>query len=174
MSETAESTASERAHLRPYRRFVQLLFALFIAVPGFLFIRGIIRHLDRLPSIETFDRPQHVDDRALLACAEDLDRLENDIRKKAARAFAQAEEAAWNQTANELELARRTIIARCRLDEPHDDPVVSDLLSAAVDIERLLHFYGVLHSRFEEEALTKAASVRSALSRAQEALSSRK
>jgi hypothetical protein len=170
--------AEERKQLRPYRRLVGLIFALAIAVVAVFVLRGIIRRLDRLPSVDALLKPTVVDVRALRACAEDLDKLEVRIRALAGRAFSELppegqRAADWQALSADVELERISIVARCRLHEPNEDPVVKDLEEAANHLEALMRSYGLLYGRHEDDGLLHSTDAKRALQRAGTALKSR-
>lgn len=173
--ERAES--AERRANRPYRRFVGGVFVLVLAVIATGVLRGIIQRLDRLPSVESFLGPERVDDRALLACAEDLGRLELRIRTTAGRSFARDPETEprvdWPEEAAKLETERVRIVARCRLHESAGDAVVADLETASDRLEALLRSYNLLLARHEDDGERAATEARAALRRARSALDSR-
>jgi hypothetical protein len=164
---------SEEEQNRPYRRFVGVMFALAIAALCGLVLRGIVRHLDRMPSPSALERPDHVDDRALRACAEDLDRLIGATRKAAGRAFAAPAANTWPQAARELEMERISIVARCHLDEPTEDGVAQQLAAAAEGIEGSLRSYSLLYARHLEDGLKRSEEAHKAIESALEALRSR-
>lgn len=174
----AESEAEERKQLRPYRRLVGAIFAVAVVVACVLVMRGIIRHLDRLPSLEGLAKPKVVDVRGLRACAEDLERLEVRIRTSAGLAFTElpvdgAAESPWDVHAKALELERLQIVARCRLNEPTTDGAVADLEKAVGELEELLRAYSLLYARHEESGIPHAKEAREALRRALAALAAR-
>ncbi|MFO0726890.1 MAG: hypothetical protein U1E65_24105 [Myxococcota bacterium] len=175
MSEAPSAPGTEEEENRPYRRFVGVVFALAIAIACLLVLRGIIRHLDRLPSAVDQARPNTVDVRALRACAEDLDKLTTKAMKAGARALGEpgAGIEGWKEAALELELERVQIVARCRLDEPSTDPVVEDLERASEGVQGVLRSYGLLAARHQEDGLKQAADARAALERVATALKSR-
>jgi hypothetical protein len=165
---------TEEEQNRPYRRFVRIVFALAITLLCGLVLRGIVRHLDRLPSANAIERPATVDVRALRACAEDFDKLIGATRRAAGRAFAEPQgKDGWRGVAHELEVERLSIVARCRLDESSDDPVVHDLGRAAEGIEGLLRSYSLLYARHFEDGEKAAGEAREALDRATSALKTR-
>lgn len=173
--ELARAVDPEHAANRPYRRLVGAIFAIaVVALCGGL-IRGVVRALDRMPSAATLERPQIVDTRALRACADDLERLELKIRQSAAKAFgeAPAPDDGWSTARDAHELERITIVARCRLDEPTEDPAVHDLERAAESLEGLLRAYNLLHARHVDDGMMQSAATRAALERAAHALKSR-
>lgn len=180
MSEATPSARDEeRRSLRPYRRFVQLLFTLAIMGLCAVILRGIVRTLDRLPSVETLDRLELVDERALRACAEDLDKLEARVRLAAGDALAAAPGGPanverWRATTEAIEVDRLRIVARCRLEEGSDDPVVRDLRLAGQSIESLIRSYHFLFARHQAEGVPESQSAREAVKRARDALESRK
>ena len=146
---------AEKKSLRPYRRFVRVLFFLAIAAFCAILLRGIVNTLDRLPTAETLDRPERVDDRALRACAIDLDKLEARVRAGGAEALgapssAEAPEKAWKTKVDAIELERLKIVARCHLEDDPDDPAARDLAEAAQRLENLIRSYNFLHSRHLE------------------------
>lgn len=169
--------AAERRANRPYRRFVGAVFALLLAIVATGVLRGIIQRLDRLPSVESFPGPERVDDRALLACAEDLGRLEARIRSTAGRSFARDPEAEpridWPSEAALLETERLRLVARCRLHQTGGDAVVADLATAAERIEAQLRSYNLLFDRYADDGERSGADARGALRRARAALQSR-
>ncbi len=169
----------ERRELRPYRRFVIALFALAIAVLCGFVLRGIVRTLDRLPSSAGLYRPDRVDDRALRACGEDLERLEARVRRAAGEALGRGPEArgsdrAWAAVATKLELERLGVVARCHLEEPGQDPAQQALAGAAERLEALVGVYGLLVAREEREALPESEALRRALERAAAVLDARR
>lgn len=170
-----EVEVEEKKALRPYRRFVGLLFALTILLLSVLILRGIIRSLDRLPTAGTLARPAVVDTRALRACAEDLEKLEARTRLVGGQALAHREPTNPDWAAQEqgLEVERLTIVARCHLDQPSGDPVVQDLSGAANAVERLIRTYGLLHARLVAEGHPLSKEVAEALGRANAALKAR-
>ncbi|GEM_PF-2168453 len=174
-SEPPEEAAGEEEQNRPYRRFVGLIFALAVVLACVLILRGVIRHLDRLPSAGDQARPASVDVRALRACAEDLDKLTAKVLKLGSRALGEPlpGQENWTETSLELELERVQIVARCRLDEPSQDPVVEDLERAAEGVQGVLRSYGLLSARHQEDGLQQATAARSALERVGTALKSR-
>lgn len=164
--------------LRPYRRFVRILFML--AIVGFcaIILRGIIRTLDRLPSVEHLDRLELVDERALRACAEDLERLEARVRRAGGeslmRADSKADAEQWRATADVIEVDRLRIVARCRLEESATDPVAAELAKAAQAVEALIRSYHFLHARHVAEGLPESQAAKGAIRRALETLDQRK
>jgi hypothetical protein len=175
---TGPPPRSEEEQNRPYRRFVRIVFALVILVISVLVLRGMIRYLDRLPSVDVRFKPQRVDNRALAACAEDLERLAGRIRIAAGHAFSvipaqDAEVALWESQARQFEIERLRIVARCRLDEASEDPVVRDLDQASNGVVSLLREYSLLYARFEVEAKSVAGDISGALERANAALRAR-
>jgi hypothetical protein len=169
--------AEERRANRPYRRFVGFVFATLLLVVTSGVLRGIIQRLDRLPQVETFLRPEHVDDRALRACADDFERLELKIRTVAGRSFARdpSLDSApnWKSEAPALETDRLRIVARCRLHEASGDAVLVDLSTAGDRIESMLRSYNLLFDRHRDDGEKASVEARAALNRAQEALRSR-
>jgi hypothetical protein len=175
-SEAAET--EERKQLRPYRRLVGVIFTVAVVVAAVVILRGIIRHLDRMPSVDALSKPARVEVRALRACAEDLGKLEAIVRQNAGLLFSQvpAEDQApvdWEQISRPLEIERLGIVARCRLNEPSSDPAVGELEKASNEIDALIRAYALLYSRHLESALPHAIEARAALKRAGAALSAR-
>jgi hypothetical protein len=173
-----EIETEEKKRLRPYRRLVGVLFAVAIVVGAVVILRGIIRHLDRMPSADTLQKPQLVDVRALRACAEDLKLLEAKIREAAATALSTtpAENQippTWESLSRPFVLDRISIEARCRLNEKGTDPVVQDLDTAASEIDAVLSSYQLLYSRNLEAMVPHAQNAQAALKRALDALSVR-
>jgi hypothetical protein len=174
----APPARSEEEQNRPYRRFVRIVFALVILVISVLVLRGMIRYLDRLPSVDVRFKPQRVDNRALAACAEDLERLAGRIRLAAGHAFslvpaADSEAALWGTQSRQFEVERLRIVARCRLDEASEDPVVRDLDQASNGIVALLREYNLLYDRYQVDAKSIAGDIGGALDRANSALRAR-
>jgi hypothetical protein len=170
--------AEERRQLRPYRRIVGLIFALVLVVAAVLVLRGIVRHLDRLPSVDALYKTPDVDVRALRACAEDLEKLEAKVRLIAGRAFSEllVEDLPvpeWQSFGGELELERLSIVARCRLHEPREDAVVNDLEEAANHLEALIRSYALLYARHADDGARESREVRRILKRATNALRTR-
>lgn len=170
--------AEERRQLRPYRRVVGLIFVALLVFGAVVTLRGIIRHLDRLPSVDALYKTPTVDVRALRACAEDLEKLEARVRVVAGRAFSEPppEEGPapeWQTVTSELELERLSIVARCRLSEPSDDPAVKDLEDAATHVESLMRSYALQYGRHVEDGVHESRETRRALKRALNALKSR-
>ena len=166
----------ERQNNRPYRRLLTALFVLIITVLCLLTFRGIVRTLDRLPSIDRLHRPDRVDKRALAACAEDLLRVEQKTRALAARALTEPPNVRlepWAGRTHAIELDRLRIVARCRLTEPSDDPVVQDLALAATAVEALLRTYGLLYDRYRAEGRPSSREAAEAILRARRALKTR-
>lgn len=173
--DTRPAALSEEEQNRPYRRFVRVVFFLAIAALCGVVLRGIVRHLDRLPSANTLARPAHVDVRALRACADDLERLEARTRKEAGRWYTlpNPEPGGWGAVGRQLEVERLSIVARCRLDEATEDPAARDLALAAEGIEGLLRSYSLLYNRLIEDGLRHAKESREAIERANAALKTR-
>jgi hypothetical protein len=168
----------ERRQLRPYRRGVGGIFTIVLVVCSILVLRGIIRHLDRLPSVDALYKTPNVDVRALRACAEDLDKLEAKVRSHAGKAFSDLPEddapvPSWQALGGELEHERLTIVARCRLHEPSEDAVVKDLEEAANHIEVLIRSYALLYARHATDGVPESREARRVLKRARSALKSR-
>jgi hypothetical protein len=180
MAETGQDAAprSEEEQNRPYRRFVRIVFALVVLVISVLVLRGMIRYLDRLPGVDVRFKPESVDNRALAACAEDLERLVGRIRLAAGHAFsltptADSEVALWESQARQFEIERLRIVARCRLDEASEDPVVRDLEQASNGIVALLREYSLLYARYQIDAKSIAGDINGSLDRANAALRAR-
>lgn len=180
--------AEERHQLRPYRRLVMAIFSIVLVLICVLILRGIVRHLDRLPSVAAIAKPKVVDLRALRACAEDLERLEGRVRSAAGLVFAalppdpraaaagagpNVSPMTWDELARPLEVERIGIVARCRLNEPSEDVAVRDLEHAAGQIEELMRSYALLYARHLEGGLPHALDARSTLERAASALKAR-
>lgn len=168
----------ERRQLRPYRRLVGVLFTVAVSVAAVIILRGIIRHLDRMPTAGVPDKSTVVDVRALRACAEDLEKLEARVRQGASAAFGvlPAEDRApadWESIAHPFEVDRLSIVARCHLEEPTTDTIVTDLEAASNEIEALIRSYALLYGRHSEDGLPHALEARRILKRAGAALSAR-
>jgi hypothetical protein len=167
----------ERRELRPYRRFVRIVFFVLMIILCTAVLRGIIRSLDRLPSPSGVRPDGPVDVRALRACAEDLERLERRVRIGAAELLAsepEVEAEPWQSFAQSLEMERFTIVARCNLDGSSDDPVVRELRSAASAIEDVVRSYALLYERHRENGLPRSRDAAKALERANSALRTRR
>jgi hypothetical protein len=177
-AEVQGQAEEERRQLRPYRRFVIILFVVVLVALCAFVLRGIIRTLDRLPSISTFQKLDSVDERALLACADDLDKLNLRTRREAGRVFTEipgpkSTADGWEPIGNKLEQERLQIVARCRLDEAGEDPVAQDLHRAADEMEEVLRSYSLLYARHKEDGLKHAVQAEEAYRRALQALRSR-
>lgn len=173
-----QQEAEEKKQLRPYRWLVGVIFGLAIAVVAVFVLRGIIRRLDRLPSVDALFKPNVVDVRAMRACSEDLDKLEARVRLLAGRAFSELPPEGqkipdWQVLSADVELERLSIVARCRLHEPSSDPVVKDLEDAANHLEALMRSYALLYGRHEDDGVTHSIDAKRALQRANTALKSR-
>jgi hypothetical protein len=173
-ADAKEAPEEERRQLRPYRRFVRVVFFVFLSGLCFVVLRGIIRSLDRMPSTAVrTDGP--VDDRALRACAEDLERLERRLRTAAGELLAgDASAESWQAFAQPYELERLGIVARCNLEADSSDPVVRDLKVAASALEDLARSYALVYDRHKEDGLLRSRDVAAALQRANDALRSRR
>lgn len=167
----------ERRKNRPYRRLLTSLFVLAAAILCALTLRGIIRTLDRLPSVDRLHQPDQVDTRALIACADDLMKLEAATRRLAARALTETNPTGplvpWAEHTRALEIERLSVVARCRLSEPADDPAVRDLARAASALEALMRSYGLLYDRFRAEGHASHRDAVRAISSARAALKTR-
>jgi hypothetical protein len=174
--EQVDTREMERRELRPYRRFVRVVFFILMGVLCVVVLRGIIRSLDRLPSASGVRPDGPVDIRALRACAEDLERLEKRIRLGAGELLARDAETQepWQTVGQTFELERATIVARCNLDASSDDPVVRDLKAAASAIEDLARSYALMVERHRENGLPRSRDAIEALRRANEALRTRR
>jgi hypothetical protein len=172
--ETKDLPEEEKRQLRPYRRFVRIVFFVFLSVLCFVVLRGIIRSLDRMPTSGV--RPNGpVDDRALRACVEDLERLERRLRTAAGELLAgDSSTESWQTFVQPYELDRLGIVARCNLDADSDDPVVRDLKVAASAVEDLARSYALAYDRHKENGLPRSKDVASALQRANDALKARR
>lgn len=173
----ADAREEERKKNRPYRRFVRVVFFVAAAVMAGLILRGIIRSLDRMPS-PTGARPSGpLDVRALRACAEDLGKLEQRLRTAAGELLSRNPSEtteSWQTFVQPIELERMSIVARCNLDEPTNDPAVEDLKIAAGALEDLARSYALLYERHKEEGLKRARDAQNALDRAHRTLKARK
>jgi hypothetical protein len=168
----------EKRQLRPYRRLVGIIFTVAVVIASVVILRGIIRHLDRMPTVDALSKPAVVDVRALRACAEDLGKLEVSVRQSAGALISQVpldEKPAgdWESLSRQLEIDRLGIVARCRLNEPSDDAVVSDLETASSELDALIRAYALLYSRHVGSGLPHAIEARAALKRANAAISAR-
>lgn len=163
--------SAEKRELRPYRRLVVAIFAAVILAAGVFVLRGIVRHLDRLPTVDKLEKPSVVDVRGLRACAEDLDRLETRVREGAGKMLAslsrdQERMTAARELTEELSLELLRIVARCRLHEVSSDPVVADLEAAANELELMIRAFAVLYDRHAEDVLPHSVEARRTLERA--------
>lgn len=172
-----ERREEERRHLRPYRRFLAVVLLIAISAFSWFVLDGIIRALDRLPSAAAMQRLEVVDDRALLACTEDLGKLELRVRQAASLLLAAAPAPTpptdWESQADLLETRRLEIVARCRLDEPGSDAAQRALARAAAHIEQLLRSYSLLEARFAVEGRPAASEAARALQDARQTLEAR-
>ena len=165
----------ERKQFRPYRNFVRVVLFTAIAVLWSFMLRGIIGHLDRMPSADQFDRPGEVDVRALRACGDDLIKLEIAIRKLAAKRltrlppYPEAAEDPWDA----LDRTRLQVVARCHLDRQSDDPAHQKLHDAAHEIERLIRAYALAEDRHENEVVGHSTDALEAVSSAHSILKTR-
>ncbi len=172
-----ETREEERRQLRPYRRFVRIVFFLAMGLLCVLVLRGIIRSLDRMPSADGMRPNGPVDDRALRACAEDLEKLERHLRTSAAEILGRDPEVpgeGWTAFARGFEMERLTIVARCNLDNGSDDPAVHDLQIAASAIEDLGRSYALMYERHKENGLPRSREAIEALRRVNETLKNRR
>jgi hypothetical protein len=160
----ADPTREEAVANRPYRRFVGVMFALAITAICGLLLRIIVRQLDRLPSAAALDRPATVDHRALLACAEDLERLQADVLRQAGKTFGEPTTGrhVWAEAASRLELERLRLVARCHLDAPSVG-AQAELGRAADAIEGLIRGYTLLHGRLAEDGALRAVEAQTAI-----------
>ena len=139
---------TEQQQLRPYRYAVAAILTLaFCALLGFV-LNGIVRHLDRMPSVEQFTQPTSVDKRALKACAADLDKLEKKVRKEAAQLFQSISHDAHESRWQALETSRLEIIARCKLNKPGSHLAHASLVLATEHIESQLRAFNLLYAKF--------------------------
>lgn len=173
------SPEEERRSLRPYRRFVRILFFLAILAFAAIIIRGIVRTLDRLPSVDRLHQLEHVDERALRACADDLERIEVRVRKLGGETLAlppskTIDPASWRTAMDQIEVERLRVVARCRLQDGSDDPVVVDLLAASNSIEALARSYQFLFARHASEGLPHSERARASIQQALETLRARR
>jgi hypothetical protein len=172
-----ETREEERRQLRPYRRFVRVVFFVLMGILCFIVLNGIIRSLDRLPSTPGVRPEGPVDVRALRACAEDLERLEKRLRIAAGELLSSPPDApaeSWQTFAQPYEMERLTIVARCNLEADSNDPVVRDLKTAASALEDLARSYALLYDRHKESGAPRAKDAAEALRRATEALKTRR
>lgn len=151
----------ERRRFRPYRRFLAVLVLVGAFGISGLILRGIINTLDRLPSVETMDRLDVVDVRALRACATDLERLEVRARKDAANTLEK--DLPWVPVLRTLETERLRVVARCRLDESREDPAIQELSRAATALENVLRVYTLAFERIKNEGGPERDEMRAAV-----------
>ncbi len=167
----------ERRQLRPYRNVVRGVFALAVFGICGLLMRGIIGYLDRMPSADTFQRPERVDERALRACAVDLDRLGVAIHRRAGELLTERpglEPAPTRADPFEtLETERLRIVARCRLDETVSDPAAAAVTRAADETGELLRALGLQYGRHQKDAVPRSREAQRAIREALELLKAR-
>ena len=163
----------EKRQLRPYRYLVFLLFWLAVTSLCGLLIRGVIRHLDRMPSVATFASLDAVDERALLACGEDLRKLEVEVRARFAKLITGPPQASNDAPWDALERRRLEIVARCRLSELGDDPLATALNTAAGEIERLIRGFALMFERYDNEVRGHSSEAQGHLERARSIVKSR-
>ena len=168
----SDAIDDERRQNRPYRRLVAVLFGIAILALVSLFMRGIVRTLDRLPSASVEAHNGAVDVRALRACADDLEKLEFHIRRSASALFAQSipnetNMPDWRTIALPFEVERLNISARCGLEgDGQEIPAVRDLAIASSEIEALLRAYALLYDRHREDGAKRSREARHAIDRA--------
>lgn len=172
----ASRVEEERRALRPYRRLVFAIFAIFVVVSSVLVLRGIVRHLDRLPALAPSETPKKLDARALRACSEDLSRLESTFRKEAGPLFGApfvSRETAlrrWDVLTSQVELERIAIVVRCALNGPPIDRASTHLAEAATRLEDAIREHTLLFQRHVNSSQARARETRRALQRAEHAL----
>jgi hypothetical protein len=161
---------SEQQQLRPYRRLVTTVFVLGV-IALFAFVgRGIIGHLDRMPSVDQFAQPDFVDHRALKACAEDLNKLERLVRKEAAILFTSIGPTPHEPVWQSLKKDRLKIIARCMLNEDGTHPAHHSLQVAAENIESQIRSFYLLYEKHQIESAEYSSQSREAIREALEHL----
>jgi len=167
------SERDERRKLRPYRLLVRIVF--WVALLAFItfVLRGIIRHLDRMPSVDQYDRLASVDTRALRACGDDLGRMITDLHRLRARLATDPDADEDVERWEELEARRLAIVARCHLDQPGSDPAEIELAAAADTIEKLIGLTAVHEARFQKEVAPYAEEAAAELERSAAILRSR-
>lgn len=148
----------QKRALRPYRRLVFGAFFLFLGIAGALVLRGIIRHLDRLPAPEPHRKELRLDARALSACLDDLKKLHLGFKKGTATRFVETYESPtearlkWTafQTETEQKLIKMT--SRCQGGDP-EDPLGHAYLRADQAFADLIRMYSLLFERFVQEGV---------------------
>jgi len=150
----SKAREQERQQLRPYRRLVTALFTIGVmGLCGFMG-RGIIHHLDRMPSADQFTQPSAIGHRALQACAEDLSRLERQTRGSLSNLFKHNRRTPHESVWQKLEHDRLRIIARCKLNHEWNPPLpaVSSLKTAADNIQSQIRSFHLLYSKYQRES----------------------
>ena len=143
---------NEQQQLRPYRFVVAGFLTInFCLLLGFV-LNGIVKHLDRMPSVDQFAQPQSVDNRALKACTIDLQKLEVRIRKEAARLFESPNPVTGEPIWQNLEKARLEIMARCKLTTPDSHPAHASLVNATEQIESQIRAFNLLYAKHLKES----------------------
>jgi hypothetical protein len=129
-----------------------LLALVFFSLCAFV-LNGIVRHLDRLPSVEQFSQPKFVDHRALKACALDIKKLEKRIRDQAAKLFTNDAIDPHESTWQSLEERRLEIVARCKLNRSGTHPAHASLLTAIENIESQIRAFHLLYDKHQRESV---------------------
>ncbi|MEE2901865.1 MAG: hypothetical protein VYC39_06020 [Myxococcota bacterium] len=143
---------SEQQQLRPYRYVVGVFLAIIFAILMTFLVNGIVRHLDRLPSVEQYRQLQTVDSRALKACGLDLQQLEINIRNQAGKILSQPKAGAHEEVWQSFEEKRLKIVARCKLNQESLDPAHVSLAKSAELVESELRSFHLLLAKFNRES----------------------
>ncbi len=165
------SQSEERRQLKPYRRFVAAVLGIVSMVLFGMLIRGISRALDRLPSPEQHQSLSQVDQRALLACADDLKRLESRLRKVAGSALAKVPTPgepvlSWQQLTTEIETERVMVVARCRLEDQRQGSPGGLVAEGAAELANEMSEYGLIYQRHLGASQRHALKARNSLGEA--------
>ena len=155
----------EQQQLRPYRYIVGAFLAVIFAVLITFLVNGIVKHLDRLPSVDQYRQLQTVDSRALKACALDLKQLELQIRNQAGKILSQPKAGAHEQVWQSFEEQRLKIVARCKLNQESSDPAHISLAKSAELVESELRSFHLLLAKFNRESKEYASEFQAELRR---------
>ena len=156
---------SEQQQLRPYRYIVGAFLAVIFAVLIIFLVNGIVKHLDRLPSVEQYRQLQTVDGRALKACALDLKQLELKIRTQAGKILSQSKADPHEQIWQSFEEQRLKIVARCKLNQESSDLAHISLAKSAELVESELRSFHLLLAKFNRESQEYSAEFQAEIQR---------
>ena len=128
-------------------------------------VNGIVRHLDRLPSIDQYQQLRTVDSRALKACALDLQQLEIKIRNQAGKILTEPQAGAHEEVWQSFEERRLKIVARCKLNQESSDPAHVSLAKSAELVESELRSFHLLLEKFNRESKEYASEFQAEIRR---------